>query len=124
MRIGTPMAFSVSIEGESNRRIEMVIRGDIDSGTVMEFDYHLVDALQRGAAWFILDLSSVDQVSRAGVMRLLMARDHACQAGGDLVIHGANPQMMEVFQLPGLDVPLKFVATREEAQAVLSGQAS
>ena len=124
MRVEVPKIFDVSIEREANHRIEMVVRGNIDSGTVMEFDYHLGDALQRGVTWFIIDVSSVDHVSRAGALRLLMARDHARKAGGDLVIYGATPQVIEVFQFPGLDVPLKFVATREEAQAVLNGQAS
>ena len=119
MEVGRATAFGVSIERESNQRIHLAVHGGIDSLTVMDFDFHLNDALNRGAVWILVDLSSVDHVSSVGVMRLQIARNQALNAGGDLVVLGAKPQVMEVFQHLAVDVQMIFVATKEEAWAVL-----
>ena len=113
-------AFGISIEEESKQRIHLAVQGGIDARTVMELDTHFNEALERGAVRFLVDLTSVDYVSSAGVMRLLMARDQAREAGGDLVVQGATRQVMEVFQLLGLDGHIRFVRTLEEARAVLT----
>ena len=122
VELATP--FGVSIERASNQRIRFAVWGRIDAQTIMDFDFHLNDAFDRGAVWILVDLSSVDYVSNVGFMRLLMACAQARKAGGDLVIQGATPEVAEGFRILALDTHLTFVATQEEAWKLLSGESS
>ena len=124
MEVDKASLFGILIKQESNHRIHLSVQGSIDSLTIMDFDYCVNDSLQRGAVWILVDLSLVDSVSSVGVMRLLMARRQALKAGGDLVVQGAKPQVVEAFQHHGLNVQIVFVATQEEGWKLLSGKAS
>ena len=116
--VGVANPFGISTERESNRIVHLAIQGGIDAHTVIELDDRLNRALDRGAVRFLVELSSVDYISSAGVMRLLMLRDQARDEGGDLVVVGARPRVIEIFHLLGLKDLIRLVATPEEAWAV------
>ena len=50
-------------------------------------------------------------------MRLLMASADSVRVGGDLILYGARPLVMEVFELLEVADRLNFLPNREQALA-------
>ena len=111
--------FGLTVIEEADKKYHIAIRSGIDAGSVLDLDQTLNDAVERGASWIIIDMSEVDYVSSAGVMRLLVANDQATEAGGKLIVYGASNTVLEVFKLLEIGILITLVADRESALAAV-----
>ncbi|TFB86393.1 anti-sigma factor antagonist [Cryobacterium algoricola] len=73
------------------------------------------DAITAGSVRIVVDLSGVDFMDSSGLGALIGGLKLARQAGGDLRIAGATPQVALVFELTHLDRILQNHATAETA---------
>lgn len=69
----------------------------------------------------IIDLSHVEIMNSSGLGVLIMTRDAMNQVGGELIIVGLKPFMMELFQRMRLDLLFNVVGSIEEGQNLLGG---
>ena len=100
--------FELLVGHPSVDRVEITIRGDLDAHSVQRPDSALNEVIVDSAVWVVVDLSEVEYVSSAGVMRLIAAMDDARKVGGDVALAGLRPQVHQVFEILGLQDILRF----------------
>jgi len=93
------------------------VHGRLDSSGAQQFDQRSSDLLGGGATRLVLDLSSLEYVSSAGLRSVLTAAKGARAAGGELVIAGLRGVTKEVFSISGFDT---ILPTFPDVDAALS----
>jgi len=71
----------------------------------------------------VIDLSHVEIMNSSGLGVLIMTRDALNQTGGEMVVAGLRPFMLELFQRMRLDLLFTVVETMEEGMATLKKRA-
>ena len=75
-------------------------------------------------ARFVLDLSGVAYMGSSALGLLVNVRQRVRQSGGQLVLCGLSPRMLEVFRTCCMEKLFRIVRTRSEAVAALKGSAA
>ena len=89
--------------------------GRLDASTAPEFEKHALEAISQGATRFVVDLSSLDYVSSAGLRSLLVLAKRVKAGGGALAVCGLGGMVEEVFQISGFHKLFPVAATAAEA---------
>jgi len=96
----------------------------IDTGKVLDNNNAhkmvaaIVEALEAGYHYIILDMSILDFLSSAGVGSILGTVEMAREAGGDIVLCNASPTILHVLEVLDLSDYLTFKANQKEAAAL------
>jgi stage II sporulation protein AA (anti-sigma F factor antagonist) len=90
--------------------------GRIDTSTAPVLEQHLLELLARGERRMVLDFSSVDYISSAGLRVMLVLARRMRDANGQLSLCAMNDAVRQVFQLAGF-LPL-FMVQDSRAAAV------
>ena len=92
------------------------VKGRVDSTNATQLGNALNEQIDAGHTMLIVDLSSVDYMSSAGLRELVAAlkKTHKTQ-GGDVRLSALSPRVQEVFGLSGLDSLFKIYPTQVEA---------
>jgi anti-sigma B factor antagonist len=77
------------------------VSGRIDSATAPEFDNALKGLLDHGRKKIVLDFSSLDYISSAGLRAMLSALKSAKNGGGNLVLVKTNERIRDTLSLVG-----------------------
>ena len=83
-------------EGE---KLTVSIEGRLDTTTAPELENEL-KASYDGVKELVLDLSTLEYISSAG-LRVLLSAQKAMNKQGSMVVTGANPDIMEIFEVTG-----------------------
>ena len=92
----------------------VAITGSLDSTTAPEAQKSL-DAVVAGAKKVVLDFSSLDYISSAGLRVLLGAAKQLRASGGTLGMFGLNQSVREVFEISGFSSILSIYQSEAEA---------
>ncbi len=90
------------------------IAGSLDSSTSPEAQKSL-DQLLASAKKIVLDFSSLDYISSAGLRVLLGAAKKLRASGGALGMFGLNPSVREVFDISGFSSILPIYQSETDA---------
>lgn len=78
--------------------------GRLDSHSTQQLEMALNALLERGTAWLFVDLSSVDYIASSGLKVLVAAWRRARANGGDLILSGLQPRLVEIFEMVGFNM--------------------
>ena len=78
--------------------------GRLDSNTSPTLDKALGTQLQRGYTWLYVDMSDVEYIASSGLKVLVSAWRRARDSGGDVILSGLQPRLVEIFEMVGFDM--------------------
>jgi anti-sigma B factor antagonist len=88
-------------------KLTVSIEGRLDTTTAPELEKEL-KASYDGVKELVLDLSTLEYISSAGLRVLLSAQKTMSKQGG-MVVTGANDDIMEIFEVTGFSDILNIV---------------
>ena len=91
------------------------VRGEIHVSTASEFGQRLDAAVAGGKTAVALDLEAVQFIDSTGLGVLLNGLRQVTRRNGRLAIALANPTVLRLFEVTGLEATFDIVGTREEA---------
>ncbi|OPY42822.1 MAG: STAS domain protein [Methanoregulaceae archaeon PtaU1.Bin222] len=89
--------------------------GRIDAATAPLLENQLSGAIDGGDRKIVVDLSSVEYISSAGLRALLAAMKRLRALGGKMVLCSLHPYVKEVFDMTGFSRIFTMCNTRDEA---------
>ena len=98
------------------RRVTLIeVSGRIDSSNASELGDMLLGQIDAGRYQLVIDLSSVDYMSSAGLRELVRAVKKVRQYNGDLRIATPSERVSEVLELAGLNAIFQVFPTQVDA---------
>ena len=91
------------------------VTGSVDALTAAELSKVLTDQIMEGRANLVIDLTSVEFMSSAGLRTLLGGVKDARSHGGDLRITSTNPGIDKVLKMSGFHNIAKVFPSQAEA---------
>ncbi|HLW27877.1 MAG TPA: STAS domain-containing protein [Kiloniellales bacterium] len=110
------MQISEAMDGEV---LILSVQGRLDSNTSKELDEVLVQQIQSRPA-VVLDFSSLEYISSAGLRVLLKAAKQGRAGGGKLALCCLSPHVREVFDISGFSSIFSIQNDRAAAVAAVS----
>jgi anti-anti-sigma factor len=97
----------------------LVVRGRLDQFLAQQFESSLTQAAPTAPhpPRLILDLSQTSYIDSGGLRVVVAAWRRARQAGGDMVLHGLNERLREIFGMVGFDQIITICVDRQQALA-------
>ncbi len=89
--------------------------GRIDSMNAGQFGQSLSQAIDDTHIQIVLDLSSVDYMSSAGLREIVSSLKQVKRLRGDLRIAQPSERVQEIFEMAGLDTIFQIFSTQDEA---------
>jgi anti-anti-sigma factor len=90
-------------EPRSDRPLVLAPARRLDSSTAPGFETELLGRIEGGARAVLLDCSSVDYISSAGLRVILLAGKRLKAIGGRLALCGLTADCLEAFRISGFD---------------------
>src|ERR1019366_7903412 len=95
-------------QAPQNKDITIItVMGFLDTTTAPEFEKVFKSTLDEKKFKLVIDLTKVDYISSAGWGLFVSEIKRIRNEGGDLVLAGMNPNVMEVFELLDFNSILK-----------------
>ncbi|MEM9952019.1 MAG: STAS domain-containing protein [Chloroflexota bacterium] len=91
------------------------VSGRVDSMNANEFGSGLNTQINNGRVQLVLDLSSVEYMSSAGLREIVSTLKSAKKASGDLRLAQPSERVREVLEMAGLDTIFRIYVTQDEA---------
>lgn len=99
------------------------VGGDLDLASAPELKWTLVDLLRTGHSRIVLDLSLVTFMDSTAV-GVLVGFNRTLGDGARLAIACPRPDVLNIFEITGLDGVFEIFATVEEALGYATGSAA
>jgi anti-sigma B factor antagonist len=90
---------------QNGEEITVKVSGKLTAGTAEEFGVVVTDALTK-TSHLVLDFQELSYVASAGLRVLVASQKKLNTAGGTLVLRNLKSDVLEVFQITGLDTVL------------------
>lgn len=91
----------------------------VDSSTAKAFEQDLINAVDRGDGYVVVDCSNLDYISSAGLRAVLIGAKGAKEKGGKLVLCGMRGHVRKVFDTSGFSKILPILDSQDAALASL-----
>ena len=91
------------------------VNGRVDSMTANQFGTGLIEPIEGGFIFVVLDLAGVDYMSSAGLREIVNALKKVRREKGDLRIAQPTDRVLEVIEMAGLDTVLQIYDTQVDA---------
>lgn len=91
------------------------VSGRVDSMNANQFGSALTEQIDDGKANLVLDLSSVEYMSSAGLREIVTSLKKAKRAQGDLRLAQPSDRVREVLEMAGLDSIFRIYPSQGEA---------
>ncbi|NLI13317.1 STAS domain-containing protein [Pelotomaculum propionicicum] len=102
-------------ESKSGSVIILELNGRLDASTSGILEKKLMDSLDGGEKFFILDFNQLDYISSAGLRVLLMAAKKTNGIGGKVALSCLKEHVKEVFDIAGFTAIFPICFTQEDA---------
>jgi anti-sigma B factor antagonist len=107
-----------------NGNVQVVaVRGELDLSTAPALEKPLEDAVSKGGASLLIDLSSCEFIDSTGIALIVRVWKRLEGGGGGgrrrIAICCANEQVLRVLEVTGLELTIPVHPTREAALAAL-----
>lgn len=90
--------------GRSLGRVVVDISGSLDASTAGQLRHRLADLIEgQGNRQLVLDLKEMTRIDATGLSVFVDAHKRIRRNAGELVLSGASPEVMRVFEAAGLD---------------------
>jgi anti-anti-sigma factor len=89
--------------------------GRLDSHNSLTLEQALNAQIAKGAIWIFVDMSAVEYIASSGLKILVAAWRRAREAGGDVVLSGLQPRLIEIFEMVGFDMLFQVFADLDTA---------
>ncbi|MCA9915277.1 MAG: STAS domain-containing protein [Anaerolineae bacterium] len=93
----------------------VAISGRVDSMNASQFGEALSTQIDGGNVQIVLDLSSVEYMSSAGLREIVNSLKKVKRAQGDLRLAQPSQRVREVLEMAGLDTIFRIYDTQSEA---------
>lgn len=110
------MTFQCEIVDAAGVR-QVSLAGRLDSATSSSFEKSLQELFGTSGWRVLMNFSALDYISSAGLRVVLMAAKRAKQGQGQLVLHGLQPHVREVFEISGF---LKILEVADDQASALA----
>lgn len=97
----------------------ITIIGEVDASSSIELDNAISEAVNSGRKQFLVDCSSLEYISSAGLGVFMSHIEEFKRQNIDLVLFGLNEKVANVFEILGLDQLLRIEDSKEEAKSQL-----
>ncbi|MCD4685427.1 MAG: anti-sigma factor antagonist [Anaerolineae bacterium] len=78
--------------------------GRLDSHNSTTLQQALNTQITQGMVWIFVEMSGVEYIASSGLKVLVAAWRRAREAGGDVVLCGLQPRLIEIFEMVGFDM--------------------
>jgi serine/threonine-protein kinase RsbW len=95
--------------------------GRLDSNSSSRLEKVLSAQLQQGHTWLFVDMSAVEYIASSGLKVLVAAWRRARDNGGDVVLTGMQPRIIEIFEMVGFDMLFQVFPDLNSALAARPG---
>jgi anti-sigma B factor antagonist len=95
----------------------VAVSGSVDALTAPDLARAIVDEIAEGNVYLVIDLTSVEFMSSAGLRTLLGALKESRSQGGDLRIASTNPGIDKVLKMSGFNNIAKVFTSNADAVA-------
>jgi anti-anti-sigma factor len=95
--------------------------GRLDSSSSPRLEMALTAQLQQGVTWLLVDMAAVEYIASSGLKVLVAAWRRARDAGGDVVLAGMQPRLVEIFEMVGFDMLFQIYPDLDAALAARPG---
>ncbi len=89
--------------------------GNLDTNTAPEAEERLGGLLEKGVTKILVDFTTLDYISSAGLRVLLVTTKRLGGTGGSMRICGLNETVDEVFEISGFSTIFSVFKSRDEA---------
>jgi anti-anti-sigma factor len=100
--------------------IVLVPVGRINNDTSTLFQPKLLASVAGPSSKVLLDFSSVEYISSAGLRALMMASKQSKAANGQIAVAGLSPMVKEIFAISRFSLVVQVFETTDEAIKALS----
>jgi anti-anti-sigma factor len=100
---------------EANGVTTVVFEGSLDTNTAPDAEAKLGELVNEGAAKILIDFSSLDYISSAGLRVLLVTGKKLGSSGGSMRLCNLNETVDEVFEISGFSTIFNVFPTLDEA---------
>ena len=107
-----------TIQSEAGAAV-VAVNGRLDGTSTPALEPVVADALAAGQG-VVLDLSGLTYIASVGLRLVLQAAKRAGQTGQKLAICALQPQVLEVFEISGLDTLMTICPVRADALALMA----
>lgn len=106
------MTMTIEIQGDL---AVVVLTGRLDSTNAADTESRILAQIESGRPRIVVDASSLDYLSSAGLRVFLVVAKRVKAAGGALALHSLTDHVREVFEISGFVNVLTVCASREDA---------
>ena len=114
-------AFTVSEQRLDERTTVIAVEGELDLSTAPQLKWRLVDALDQGRSAIVVDLAGVTFMDSTALGVLVGVR-RSLDVGARLGVVCTEPNVLNIFQMSGLDGAFALFRTRDGALAYARGE--
>ena len=114
-------AFTVSEQRLDDRTTVIAVEGELDLSTAPQLKWRLVDALDQGRSAIVVDLAGVTFMDSTALGVLVGVR-RSLDVGARLGVVCTEPNVLNIFQMSGLDGAFALFRTRDGALAYARGE--
>jgi anti-sigma B factor antagonist len=118
-----PLAFAIIRRELDDRTGVLSVEGELDLATAPSLKWALADILDSGHSQVVLDLSRVTFIDSTA-LGVLVGVKRGLSSGAVLAIACAHPDVLNIFELTGLDATFDIFATFDDALAFARGSAA
>lgn len=113
-----PIGFKI-IPEEIDRKLILRIEGRLDASSSPILEKKVQQMMDELHNYIILDFSSVDYLSSAGLRVLLSATKKLKSNKGDLILFSVDEDLMEIIRMAGFDKILRICSNENDALQIV-----
>jgi anti-sigma B factor antagonist len=114
--------FAISERQIDERTAVLGVEGELDLASAPQLKWALADMLGAGVTQLVLDLSLVNFIDSTA-LGVLVGTHRSLAAGERLAIACSHPDVLNIFELTGLDATFDIFSTFDDALAYARGGA-
>ena len=95
------------------------VSGEMDAYTAPEFRDRLIETLDEGLVWILVDLGEVDYIDSVALGILIGGAKRATERGGELVVVCQRANLLRIFEISGTRELLNVCEEESESRRLL-----